>query len=694
MSRSSAPTRVFNGFHLRAGDPTPFGATVVPGGVNFSVCSTDATSCALILYRRGEEHPFARIPFFDDFRVGNVYCMIIFDLEWEDIEYGFSFDGPHSPKDGLLFDKTRVLNDPYAKLLSGREIWGEGGGSYRSRICVDDFDWEGDRPLEREMRDLIIYEMHVRGFTRGSWSGVTAPGTYEAVIEKIPYLKELGINCVELMPVFEFDETENTRVDDKGRPLLNYWGYSTAAFFAPKAGYARGGVAMSCADEFKTMVRELHAAGIEVILDVVFNHTAEMGADGPYISFRGIDNKTYYMLTADGNYQNFSGCGNTMNCNHPIVRMMILECLRYWTSAYHIDGFRFDLASILGRDQFGVPMGRPPLIEALAHDPVLGRTKLIAEAWDAGGLYQVGSFPSWGRWAEWNGRYRDDVRRFLKGDFGMAKDAAHALMGSPHIYDPASRGNCASINFITCHDGFTMMDLYSYQHKMNDVNGEEGRDGSNDNHSWDCVLPGDDPEERRALRHRMVKNALAFLLLSHSVPMLLAGDEFGNSQNGNNNAYCQDNQISWLDWGDLVKNSDIFEFAKKMIKLRTECDCLKSPRARRAGGVASDPGIIALHGLRPYSPDLSPGSTLFAATFSDGSSSVYAAFNMHWEPHTFVIPAPPAGKIWMIWEDTWRPDAADSPAPKEIEAGPRSVIVLRAIDACEGSAAQQEEKLP
>lgn len=671
---SEVPTRIYNGIRIRAGSAVPYGAFPVPGGVNFSVNSNEATGCKLALFHLGDEEPFAVIPFFDDFRIGNVYSMTVFDIDPRSIEYGYIFDGPSDRRVGLMFDRSKTLIDPYAMLIAGREVWNGPKRPFRSRILVDDFDWQGDRPLENDMRDLIIYEMHVRGFTRHESSGVEHPGTYMGLVEKIPYLKELGINCVELMPVFEFDELENTIPGPNGEKLLNYWGYSTVSFFSPKAGYAVSGRDCGHVNEFKSMIRELHKNGIEVILDVVFNHTAEMGDNGPYISFRGIDNRTYYMLTPDGHYQNFSGCGNTMNCNHPVVRSMILDCLRYWTSKYHIDGFRFDLASILGRDQYGAPMNNPPLIEALAHDSVLGRTKLIAEAWDAGGLYQVGSFPSWGRWAEWNGKYRDDVRQFLKGDFGMAWRASEYLKGSHHMYNPRSRGKCASVNMITCHDGFTLMDLYSYSHKQNDANGEHGRDGANDNHSWDCVLPGDDEAATRTLRHRMVKNAIAFLMLSRSVPMMLAGDEFGNSQRGNNNAYCQDNDLSWIDWTDKEKNADIFAFAKRMIELRRECACLKSQLDD------DDSASISFHGTMAGHADLSDGSTTLGVLFSGADGShVYAAFNMHWEAHDFEIPHPPAWKRWEIWADTFDDTNAGKRPDPVITMKPRSVVVLKAV---------------
>lgn len=412
------PTNKIKGLEYCIGRILPFGATVIDGGVNFSIYSTEAKSCTLLLFHHGAKKPFVEIPFPEEFRIGDVYTMMVFGFNIETTEYGYRFDGEYAPEKGLRYDKTKVLLDPYAKSVSGRSVWGktpkDDDFQHRGQFVREDFDWAGDKPLELLQQELIIYEMHVRSFTKHLSSGVKYKGTYTGIIEKIPYLKELGINCIELMPIFEFDEFENSRqFGDK--KLMNYWGYSTVAFFAPKAGYAASAPFGMEADELKNMIKHLHKNGIEVILDVVFNHTAEGNENGPYISFRGIDNRNYYLLTPDGFYYNFSGCGNTMNCNNPVVRNFILDCLRYWVSAYHVDGFRFDLASILSRDENGNPMMNPPLLESLAYDAVLGKSVLIAEAWDAGGLYQVGSFPSYNRWAEWNGKYRDAVRRFVKG---------------------------------------------------------------------------------------------------------------------------------------------------------------------------------------------------------------------------------------------------------------------------------------
>jgi len=534
------PTHACQGFGLRPGVPLSLGATLMPHGVNFAVYSRHATQCTLVLYEPGASRPYAEIPFPPEFRVGDVHAMLVFHLSPEEFEYGYRMDGPAAPRQGHRFDRRRVLLDPAARSVSWRPEWGVRNGATdgpRARLIAEDFDWEDDRPLGLPLEDLVIYELHVRGFTRSPSSGVRFPGTYAGLREKIPYLKELGINCVELLPIFEFDETEVDRVNPlSGERLLNYWGYNTLGFYAPKAGYAATGRYRLQADEFKNLVKALHRAGIEVLLDVVFNHTSEGDENGPLLSFRGLDNATYYMLTPDGRYYNFSGCGNAFNCNHPVVRDYVLNCLRHWVAEYHIDGFRFDLASILGRAADGAPLASPPLLEALALDPILGRTKLIAEAWDAGGMYQVGQFPAFGRWTEWNGKFRDCARKFLKGDLGQVGEMAQRVAGSPDLY--ARRGPAASVNFITCHDGFTLADLVSYDRKRNEANGEQNRDGADENHSWNCGVEGptDDPAIA-ALRRRQMKNALAMLLLSQGVPMLLMGDELGRTQQGNNNAY-------------------------------------------------------------------------------------------------------------------------------------------------------------
>ena len=510
--------------------------------------------------------------------MGKVYAMIVFGLDIEEFEYAYRLDGPYDPKKGLLFDKKNVLLDIYAKAVTGQSVWGRArkeGTFYKARVVRDVFDWGKDWNPLIPMEDLVIYELHVRGFTKHESSGVEYPGTFAGLKEKIPYLKELGVNAVELMPVFEFDEMRDVRMIDENE-LLDYWGYNPVCFFAPNTSYSSRIEYNREGMELKEMIKALHDNEIDVILDVVFNHTAEGNEKGPVFCFKGFDNKVYYMLTPDGNYYNFSGCGNTLNCNHPIVRQMILECLRYWTVNYRIDGFRFDLASILGRNEDGTPMNMPPLLSSLAFDPVLSNVKLIAEAWDAGGMYQVGSFPAHHRWAEWNGKYRDTMRSYLKGDAWLANDAMWRIVGSGDMYGgffSDYKGNYAGynscVNFLTCHDGFTLYDLYSYNTKHNEGNGWDNTDGSDDNRSWNCGAEGDtdDPEVLK-LRFRMIRNACTVLLCSRGTPMFLAGDEFGNTQYGNNNGYCQDNEISWLDWNMLEKNRNLFEFFKFMIAFR------------------------------------------------------------------------------------------------------------------------------
>lgn len=692
------PTHKYGGFRLRAGKPLPFGATIVPGGVNFSIYSQQAVSCELALFRKHEATPFAAIPFPDEFRIGNVFTMVVFDLNYENIEYGYRMDGPFDPKEGHRFDRTKILMDPYAKSIGGRDVWAEEQNwkniyPHRARIFFDDFDWENDHPLEIPIEDIVIYEMHVRGFTRHPSSGVKYPGTFAAIREKIPYLKKLGINCVELMPIHEFDEFENSRISPAGGGrLLNYWGYSNVGFFAPKAGYAATGKFGMQVDELKTLIKELHKNGIEIILDVVFNHTAEGNENGPYISYRGIDNKTYYMLTPEGYYYNFSGCGNTLNCNNPIVRNMILDCLRYWAADYHIDGFRFDLASILGRDQAGAPMHSPPLLETLAFDPVLGKCKLIAEAWDAGGLYQVGSFPSWNRWVEWNGKYRDDLRKFLKGDPGIVPVMAQRLQGSPDLYKWQKRRTCASVNFITAHDGFTLRDLVSYNGKHNEANGENNKDGSNDNYSWNCGWEGETQDkEINKLRLKQIKNAIAIQLISHGIPMILSGDEMGKTQHGNNNAYCQDNEISWLDWRLLDANHEIFNFFKQMLAFRKEHPVLRNGSDfQNTDYTDSSYPDISWHGTKAWNADWSLYSRCLAFMLCRRNAGkaddyIYAAMNMHWEAHDFELPKLPRQVLWRIFANTFMAppeDIFEIGQEKILEnqfkflAGPRSVTVL------------------
>jgi isoamylase len=695
------PTHTFAGYKLRPGRTMPFGATFVPGGVNFSIFSRSAKSCSLVLFEKGAATPKVEIPFLDAFRIGNVFSMIVFDLDFEDLEYGYRMDGPFAPQEGHRFDPSKILLDPYARAIGGRATWRakpnwDNVYPHRAMLVLDDFDWEGERPLELPAEDLIIYEMHARSFTAHPSSGVKAPGTFGAIRDKIPYLKELGVNCVELMPIYEFDEFENSRPSSHtGDLLLNYWGYSTVGFFAPKAGYAATGRLGMQVDELKTLVKELHKSGIEVMLDVVFNHTAEGNEYGPTISFRGLDNKTYYMLTPEGYYFNFSGTGNTLNCNNPIVRNMVLDCLRYWAAEYHVDGFRFDLAAILGRDQNGAPLSNPPLLESLAYDPILAKCKLVAEAWDAGGLYQVGSFPAFGRWAEWNGKFRDAIRKFLKGDPGMVGEMAQRVQGSPDLYASARRGAAASINFITCHDGFTLADLFSYNDKHNEANGEDNRDGANDNNSWNCGWEGPtDDSEVMSLRQRLMKNAMAILLISRGVPMILMGDELARTQLGNNNTYCHDNALNWLDWSLRETSEELFRFTRGLIGFRKAHPVLRSAEHfRNVDYVGSGYPDISWHGVKAWAPDWSGYSRTLAFMLCGRHARggavtddyVHVMMNMHWDAVVFEVPVLPEGMTWRVFANTGAEPPDDIWAhgaeplledQRQFLTGPRSVAIL------------------
>ena len=648
MSRiHMVPMDVINGFEVRPGMYEINGATAIPCGVNFTVYSYGATSCELLLYKRMEQEPYAVIPFPESYKIGKVYSMIVFGLNICDFEYAYRVDGPYDPGRGLLFNKENVLLDIYAKAVTGQSVWGiPQNNFYKARVVRDDFDWGNTTQPGIPMEDLVIYELHVRGFTRHFSSGVVNPGTFDGLRERIPYLKELGVNAVELMPVFEFDEMKDFRMVD-GRPVLNYWGYNTISFFAPNTSYTAETEFNREGNELKRLIRELNENGIECILDVVFNHTAEGNELGPCFSFKGFDNNIYYMLTPEGFYYNFSGCGNTMNCNHPMVQQMILECLRYWTATYHVDGFRFDLASILGRNEDGSPMSKPPLLQSLAFDPLLGNVKLIAEAWDAGGLYQVGSFPSWNRWAEWNGKYRDDMRDYLKGNYGMWETAARRIMGSSDLYDPEHRGRNASVNFLTCHDGFTLNDLYSYNWKHNEANGWGNTDGSDDNRSWNCGVEGDtDDENVLFLRHKLAKNAFAVLMCSRGTPMFFAGDEFLNTQFGNNNAYCQDNEISWLNWRDREKNKEHYRFCKYMIGFRRKHAILRKALLRSRTGYQD----MQVMGMDESSKVL---RVVFAGCDEEGQEDmVCLALNVFWERQELYLPPLPTGMGWKIAADT------------------------------------------
>ena len=653
------PLDVVEGFKIRPGFFRMYGACVASNGVSFTINSHGATRCTLLLFKPQAPKPYARIPFPDSYRIGDTYSMLVFDIKPDEFEYAFSFDGPYEPAKGLLFNEENVLLDPYSRAVTGQRKWGEkpeGGKDfeYRARVVKSNFDWGNIKQLEQPFEDLVIYETHVRGYTKDKSSGVSAPGTFAGLKDKIPYLKDLGINAVELMPIFEFDEMESARVVD-GVQLYNYWGYNTVSFFAPNTSYAFNEEHNHEGDELKSLIKALKENGIEVILDVVFNHTAEGNEMGPCFSFKGIDNNVYYMLTPDAHYYNFSGCGNVMNCNHPVVRSFIIDCLRHWAIEYRVDGFRFDLASILGRDQKGAPMANPPILESLAFDPVLGKMKLIAEAWDAGGLYQVGSFPSWNRWAEWNGRYRDDMRSFLKGDDGMAGNAITRITGSRDLYSPESRGHKASVNFMTCHDGFTLYDLYSYNEKHNEKNGWNNTDGDNNGHSWNCGAEGetDDPNVN-GLRRRLIKNAFAALLCSRGPAMFFAGDEFCNTQFGNNNAYCQDNIISWLDWSRLEEFKEIHDFVRHMIQFRKEHPILRKMTKPSSCQFPE----ISVHNGTPFNASTDYKTKLIGIMYAGRNEEdteddiVFYCMNAYWEPLVMQLPVLPNGKHWHVDTNT------------------------------------------
>lgn len=653
------PLDVVEGFKIRPGFFRMYGACVASNGVSFTINSHGATRCTLLLFKPQAPKPYARIPFPDSYRIGDTYSMLVFDIKPDEFEYAFSFDGPYEPAKGLLFNEENVLLDPYSRAVTGQRKWGEkpeGGKDfeYRARVVKSSFDWGNIKQLEQPFEDLVIYEIHVRGYTKDKSSGVSAPGTFAGLKDKIPYLKDLGINAVELMPIFEFDEMESARVVD-GVQLYNYWGYNTVSFFAPNTSYAFNEEHNHEGDELKSLIKALKENGIEVILDVVFNHTAEGNEMGPCFSFKGIDNNVYYMLTPDAHYYNFSGCGNVMNCNHPVVRNFIIDCLRHWAIEYRVDGFRFDLASILGRDQNGAPMANPPILESLAFDPVLGKMKLIAEAWDAGGLYQVGSFPSWNRWAEWNGRYRDDMRSFLKGDDGMAGNAITRITGSRDLYSPESRGHKASVNFLTCHDGFTLYDLYSYNEKHNKRNGWNNTDGDNNGHSWNCGAEGetDDPNVN-GLRRRLIKNAFAALLCSRGPAMFFAGDEFCNTQFGNNNAYCQDNIISWLDWGRLEEFKEIHDFVRHMIQFRKEHPILRKMTKPSSCQFPE----ISVHNGTPFNASTDYKTKLIGIMYAGRNEEdteddiVFYCMNAYWEPLVMQLPVLPNRKHWHVDTNT------------------------------------------
>ncbi|MCI0417060.1 glycogen debranching protein GlgX [bacterium] len=670
------------------GEPYPLGATVLPGGVNFSLFSLRASNVELLLFNHFADlqpdrvfilHPQINKTFY--------YWHIFVEGIGGGQIYAYRVYGPFDPAQGHRFNSKKVLIDPYSKGVVYGKNWSreqacspeENCGFALKSLTVnsDLYDWESVPSPRHSLSDVIIYEMHVRGFTRHPSARVQYPGTFDGVVEKIPYLKELGITTVELLPVQQFDATENPYVHPgTGEKLNNYWGYNPIGFFAPHRGYyIADWEQMEYLTGFRDMVKTLHKAGLEVILDVVFNHTGEGDENGPTISLKGLENSTYYLLENHdkSKYANYSGCGNTVSCNHPVIRRLILDCLRYWVNVMHVDGFRFDLASVLARDEKGRPMENPPLLWEIESDPVLQKTKIIAEAWDAAGLYQVGSFPG-ERWAEWNGRYRDDVRRFVRGDNGTIESFASRILGSPDLYHQYGRNPHQSINYITCHDGFTLNDLVSYNHKHNLENGEENRDGQNENYSSNYGVEGPGTPELEAFRRKQIKNFLAILFLSQGTPMILMGDEVRRSQRGNNNAYCQDNEISWFDWTLLEKQRDLLRFCKEMIRFRKSHPALRS--FDYFFGQKNEYGWpeITWHGIKLNHPDWGFHSHSIAFTLAgfQGAPDLHAMINCYWEDLQFELPLLPAQKQWLQSVDTSLPspnDIADNGKEIPVQSG-------------------------
>ena len=642
-------------FRCEGGLVDQLGAQVLPDGISFTVQSLGASACRLLLFHIGEPSPFAILPFPPSCRFGQVFSMKVCGLTPERLEYAYQLDGTTTARLAFQFDGQQTILDPYADAVGQYTTKsGDWIGPYRGQFVDHRFDWEGVTSPKRALSDLIIYELHVRGFTKDPSSGVTAPGTFQGLIEKIPYLKSLGINAIELMPIFDFDETNDLRYHD-GQRLTDYWGYNPIHYFSPKSTYAQQQDASSVAREFKSLVKACHQAGIEVILDVVYNHTPENGANHRWVSFRGLDPQTYYLYDAAGEHLNYSGCGNTVNANHPVVIDLICHSIRHWVKHYHIDGFRFDLASILTRGQDGQPMDCPPLIDRLSKDPLLQGVKLIAEAWDAGGLYQVGRFPNGRYWAEWNGRYRDDLRQFLKGDPGKVSEICQRVAGSPDLYDALERPS-ASINFITCHDGFTLNDLYAYKEKHNLANGWQNLDGEVHNNSWNCGAEGPtaDPQIEN-LRCRLAANAFAVLLFSRGVPMFFSGDECRRTQQGNNNAYCQDNPLSWLQWDQMDQAADLVTLVSRMIQFRKDFPVVRRCMQDLIEGYAD----IPFHGHQPgvldaYHEDRYLG-VLFAGMVSGEPQWVMVCMNMYWDKIEVQLPALPENYHWVCLVNTGDP---------------------------------------
>jgi isoamylase len=681
-------------FAIDPGAAHPLGITVYPEGVNFSLFSQAATEVELLLF----EHPSAIEPVqvvrLDPFRNKTFHFWHVFVRGCgPGTSYAFRIDGPADPTAGHRFNPNKVLLGLYAKGIC-KHLWKRADAvgpqdnlATSMRCVVSDsahYNWEGDQPLKRPIRESIIYELHVGGFTRSLTAGVTHPGTFAGLAEKIPYLQSLGITAVELLPVFEFDDTD-VSVNPAGEAIHNYWGYSTVGFFSPHSGYCVDRTGVSHGDEFRDLVKALHKAGLEVILDVVFNHTDEGNELGPTESFRGFDNRTFYVLDSHdlATYVNYSGAGNTFNANHPLPQKFIVDCLRYWVQEMHVDGFRFDEGSILARGEDGTPLAHPPVIWQIELDDALAETKVIAEAWDAAGLYQVGHFPG-DRWAEWNGKYRDDIRRFLKGDPGLTRVVASRVGGSADIYRLRGQTPENSINFITVHDGFTLNDLVSYNDKHNEANGEGNRDGIATNLSWNCGAEG--PSENpaiEALRARQIKNAITILMLSRGVPMMLAGDEIRRTQGGNNNAYNQDNPTSWIDWTMAESHQDILRYVRQVIAFRKAHPALSRPYFYT--GETNERGLadITWHGTRLNSPGFDDAEArALACTIAGfhGDADLHVMMNMYWEPLDFEVPTEPQ-RVWRRAIDTFASTPQDiaSPGQETRFMGPTCTVQGRSI---------------
>lgn len=681
-SRSKAPA-------VSQGSSFPLGTSVTPQGVNFSIYSKHATGVELLFFNNVSDGKPVKTAAFDPItnRTGNYWHLFVPGMKAGQI-YGYRVSGAFAPEQGLRFDAEKVLLDPYGLGVvvppnysrDAAKKRGDNTAVAMKSVVVDPkaYDWEGDAPLRNPASRTIVYEMHVRGFTRHPNSGIAEQkrGTYAGLIEKIPYLKALGITAVELLPVFQFDP------QDSSPGHINYWGYAPISYFAPHQAYSSRQDPLGPLDEFRDMVKALHRAGIEVILDVVYNHTAEGDETGPTLCFRGLENEAYYILKPDkSGYENYTGCGNTLNTNEPICRRIVLDSLRYWVQEMHVDGFRFDLASILSRDASGNPLANPPVLWDIDSDPALAGTKLIAEAWDAAGLYQVGHFIG-DNWKEWNGRFRDDVRRFLRGDEQTVPKLADRLLGSPDIYGHEGREAEQSVNFVTCHDGFTLYDLVSYNQKHNEANGEENRDGSNDNCSWNCGVEGptDDPDIK-ALRLRQMKNFHAINMLSLGLPMILMGDEVGHSQQGNNNTYCQDNELNWFDWGLVTQNAELHRFVSLLAARRVQRD-IQAELHRLNLIELVRRSKIEWHGVKLNQPDWGDNSHALALSAQSPGLTFYWILNAYWEPLTFELPGQPGQ--WQRWVDTSLNTPDDivewttSPAVSgnTYTAGARSVVVL------------------